>query len=294
VSDTPLAELVSARITAPSPSVARAWEEQLRRLWERGRAAWPGLEVSAQDFVHHLLPHWPAEGDGAAFLAALHGEDLYLCCACARGVAAALLSFDRSVLASVPAFVVRVDPSPAFADEVRQILRTRLLLAKDGAPPRIAGYSGSGPLASWVRIAAVRTALNLRRNRDDRPKDEVDDTTVGHIAQAPEVELLRAQHRQTFHSALREAFLRLSPADRNLLRMHFAGGLTGERIAGLLQVNRSTVVRGLARIRMELFQEVRRQLRDRLRLPPSELDSFIRILRSHFNLSLTSLLKEDR
>lgn len=286
----PLTRVLQERIGA---AVSPDWEPALRALWEGGRAAWPAVPLPAEDFVRHLAAHWPAAGDGAAFLGSVDAADFYLACACVQGAPAALLAFDRAILASVPAFVARIDPSPAFADEVRQILRTRLLLSEDGAPPRLAGYAGTGALLGFVRVAAVRTALNLRRNRDDRPREDLDEATVGEIAQAPEVELLRAQHQQAFSAALREAFLRLSPANRNLLRMHFAGGLGGERIAQLLQVNRSTVVRSLARIRMEMFQEVRRLLQGRLRLPPAELESFIRAMRSRLSLSITSLLRED-
>lgn len=258
------------------------------QLWESGRAAWPEVELSAEDFVRHLASH-RLDGD----LAALYGGDLYLACACSQGTASALAAFERAILPNVPAFVARIDSSPAFADEVRQLLRTKLLVAAEGAAPKIGEYAGAGSLLGWIKVAAVRTALNLRRNREDRPHAEIDDATVGQIALEPEVDVLRAQHQQTFQTALRDAFQSLSAEDRNILRMHFAGGLTGDRIAELMQVNRSTIVRRLARIRMEMFQETRRLLSQRLRLPPAELDSFIQAMRSRLNLSLTSLLKEE-
>lgn len=276
-------------LTTPA---TQALEQRLGQLWEDGRAAWPDVELAAEILVRQVAGQRPEAGDVAAFLDTLDAGDVYLACACAQGNKAALHAFDRVILGNVPAFVARIDASPAFADEVRQILRTRLLLATDGARPRIAEYAGSGPLRSWVRVAAVRTALNLRRNQDDRPHDSIDVDTVGQLAQQPEVEVLRAQHQREFQAALRESFTHLAPEDRNILRMHFAGGLTGDRIAELLQVNRSTIVRKLARIRMEMMQETRRLLRDRLRLPAAELDSFIRIMRSGLNLSLGSLLKE--
>src|SRR5437660_1544495 len=57
------------------------------------------------------------------------------------------------------------DRDPAFADEALQVVREHLLVAKDGAPGRIAEYRGEGPLEGWLRVAAVRAALRLQRQR---------------------------------------------------------------------------------------------------------------------------------
>ncbi len=276
-------------------------EDRLRALWARGQSAWPAVELTGEDFARYLAGHLPVDTDPAAFLSEVHPEDVYLACACALGLPAALSAFDQAILSAVPAFVAQVDPSPAFADEVRQLLRTRLFLGTEGTPPRISQYAGTGSLRSWVRTSAVRTALNLRRNQDDLPALSLDRETIGQMAEQmagqmsgePEVAVLRAQHHEKFREALRQAFTHLSADQRNLLRLHFVGGLTGEQIATLLRVHRATVVRGLASARSTMFQETRRLLRDRLRLPPADLDSFVRLMRSQLNISLTSLLREQ-
>jgi hypothetical protein len=56
--------------------------------------------------------------------------------------------------------VARVHPGADAAAEVCQVLREKLLTSASGQPPRLAGYLGQGPLAAWLRAAAVRTALN--------------------------------------------------------------------------------------------------------------------------------------
>lgn len=276
-----------------SAEVAQLVGQRLLARWEEARTAWPEVELSQHEFAGHLARHRSQDVDAMAFLDGVNAIDLYLAAACALGKKSALAAFDRAVLTRVPAFVARIDTSPSFADEVCQQLRTRLLIAADNEPPRISEYAGSGSLLGWLRVTAVRTALNLRRNRDDRPHEDFDEATVGRLEHEAEADVLRAQHQRAFQDALREAFTRLSAEDRNILRMHFASGLSGERIADLLQVNRSTIVRRLARIRAEMFQETRRLLTARLRLPPEELDSFIRVMRSRLNMSLTSLLKES-
>src|SRR4051794_26918913 len=80
----------------------------------RGRAAWPGIELTDAQLDAHLARlELPAEPH----------EDLYLACACALGDAPAIDAFERSILAQVGSFVGRIDASAQFVDEVRQSLR---------------------------------------------------------------------------------------------------------------------------------------------------------------------------
>jgi RNA polymerase sigma-70 factor (ECF subfamily) len=52
-----------------------------------------------------------------------------------------------------------------FVEEVLQALRRRLLVAEPSAAPRIATYRGTAPLVTWMRAAALRVAVDLRRGR---------------------------------------------------------------------------------------------------------------------------------
>src|SRR5947209_904462 len=73
------------------------------------------------------------------------------------------------------AWVARVGREPSFVEEVRQTVREKLLVAAADAPPRIVEYTGRGALAAWLRIIAVRAALNLRRRRGDVAPDGASD-----------------------------------------------------------------------------------------------------------------------
>src|SRR5438876_233997 len=132
----------------------------LSELYEVGRSAWPDLSLDRATF-ERFLEERVALGVAPEKTRA-QAADLYLACACAHGAAGAVERFDRAHLAGLAAVVARVDPSPAFTDEVRQRLRTKLFVAEAGAIPKIAEYTGRGPLLSWVRVAALRTALNLK------------------------------------------------------------------------------------------------------------------------------------
>ena len=74
----------------------------------------------------------------------------------------ALAHFERLFLPAVDGYVGRLGLADAVVDDVRQELRIRLLVGED---PRIGQYSGRGPLAAWVRMAAIRTSARRKTTR---------------------------------------------------------------------------------------------------------------------------------
>src|SRR5262249_52635052 len=140
---------------------------------------------------------------------------------------------------------------------------------------------------------ALRTAMNLRRNRDDLPALDVDDVLVQKAAgDDPEAAYVRAHYQQAFLLALKEAIGGLSAERRNVLRLRFACDLSRQQIAGVLKVSRGTVVRWLATARREVLDRTLAILRARLRLTPSELESLVRLARSELPVTIGSLLRE--
>lgn len=270
-------------------------EQQLRDAHAQGSTSWSEVRLEISHFVRYVAERTPTCPDPTPQLAALHTSDLYLTCACVHGIGSALASFDRAILARVPSFITKIDSSSAFSDEVTQRLRARFLCADPGTLPGIAQYSGAGALINWVRVAAVRAALGIRRNFNERPGVSVDEATLQAMPMGgtPELENIRHHCQRQFTAALTEAFATLSPQQRNVLRLHFAVGLTGEQIATKLSIGRATVVRWLARAREHLMRETRRLLRQRLGLGPAELDSFIHAALSQLDMSLSYLLRNQ-
>lgn len=294
---TALAEVLVAHAEDAGPLVASVeLGEALAALWERGRTAWPRIALGAPAFVRHLATHLPAGEAPQGFLSTVNAADLYLACACAHGDAAALAAFDQSILAQVPAFLLRMDPSPSFADEVRQVLREKLLVAAAGATPKIAEYAGAGSLQGWLRVVTIRTAVSLRRKRDEQPGEDLDESVgkVLPVGQDLEIDYIRTRYQKEFKEALQAAFASLPQEQRHVLRMHFANGLTGDAIASVLQVNRRTVVRWLASGKSAMFQETRRLLQAQLRLSAGEFDSLINLVRSRLDVSIASLLQKSQ
>jgi RNA polymerase sigma-70 factor (ECF subfamily) len=261
----------------------------VRACWETGRAAWPTVQLEEALFAEHVATKVGAPEE----VERLDAAGLYLACACARGVPSALAAFDAQVLARVPEFLSRFQGGATLADDVGSVLRERLLVGAEGRPPRIATYAGDGPLAAWVRVAAVRAALNVLEKkeepvaRDEGARDRVPD------GDDPERALASARQREVFREVLGEAVSALPAQQRTALRLHFADGLSGDEIGARLGVSRATVVRWLSAARGLLERETRRLLAGRLRLSGAEAESLIASARSRMDLSLSVLLASE-
>jgi RNA polymerase sigma-70 factor (ECF subfamily) len=243
------------------------------------RAAWPEIALDEAVFMAWIAARAGGDGDGGE----LHAADLYLACACARGDAAALAAFERRYLAEVPRFLIGTRSRPDIVEEVKQRLRVRLFT---GERPRIEDYSGHGSLECWLRVAAVRTASNLRR--DERASGILEERS-----DEPRVDLerahLQARYGGHFQSALAHALARLEVRERTLLKLHFVERVSFERLAVMFQVHRATVVRWVAAARRRAFAETLAYLRDKLPASDAELDSLLRIVRSQLEISLRQL-----
>ncbi len=261
----------------------------LAGLHAAGRERWPRVPLEPALFVHHLARHSPAQP--ALGLSGLWIEDLYLACACAHGIAPALRALEDGYLRQVAERLSRRG-DPAFADEVMQALRQRLLVADEG-PPRIAEYSGRGGLLSYLRAAAYNLARDRHRQAAGAPI--ADD---GRLAEAlapaadPVVELADGRYRQELQRAVRESLLALPVDQRNILRLHYLDGLVLDQIAAVLGIHRSSAYRRLADAREAVRRSWHRLLTERLRLTPAELDSLAGVLRSRLDLSLAGALRD--
>jgi RNA polymerase sigma-70 factor (ECF subfamily) len=264
----------------------------LREVYETGRASRPTLPaLPPAEWVAQVAVHLPPDSDPKAYLRSLVAADVYLACACALEIAEAIATFEAEYLSRVPAYIAQIDGSPQFADEIRQILREHLLVRRKDARARIAGYTGRGALASWLRIVAVRIALDQRagaaRLRDDP-------SLLGELTadDSPELELLRARHAAALEDALKRALASLPSAERVLLRMYFSSGQNTSQIAAAFRVDRSTAARRLAAARQAVFDATKRILQEQLAIASSDFASLARALHDQLNLSLETLLAE--
>ncbi len=241
---------------------------------------WPGLD---EEQLHRLVEE--AVQDRTLTPELL--EDLRLTRACALGNSAAISGFD-ALLREEGGRAVR-PLNAGLVEEVIQQLRERLLVRPPGGEPRILEFKAEGSLRAWVRVVAVRTALNLQRSDPGTlvPLDLAEDPLA---ASDPELELFRARYRDTFRAAFADAVAGLSVRDRAVLRLHTLEGLTLARIGTMYGKDTSTVSRWLEQIRRTLRESTRAQLASRLALPPAELDSVVRAVDLEVSVSLARLL----
>jgi RNA polymerase sigma-70 factor (ECF subfamily) len=282
---------------ARSPGVqqhaAPELERRLRELLDACRAAWPGLGVPAEAFVRHLAEHLPDEGDLESCLSRMSCPDLYLACGCAEGDPAALAAFDASVLGQVPPVLLRMGLSASQVDEVVQVMRTKLLVADEHKErPLLATYAGRGALVGWVRTAARRTALSLRRNKDEQIGGTDERRVVENIPLPADAELdyIKSRYQAAFKQAVEDAIATLDAEQLSVLRMHYTEGLSIDRIAALLSVHRATAARRIRAAADAVRAETRRLLHARLQLRSGELDSLAGLVQSQLHLSLGRLL----
>ena len=276
-----------------------ALEAALARAFADGRARWPELDVSAESFVAHLARSVAAGTPApAAAVSLLHAADLYLACACANALPAALARFEAAHLTRLEVVLAGVVViTPEEVDEVRQQLRVKLLVGEPATarPPLISSYSGRGPLASWVRVAAVRQALTLVRDARIGARAGRRAAVEGALGTAlgadPELDFVKGRYKGDFAAAFEAALGEIADRERALLRMHVVAGLTLEKIGAIYHVDRSTVSRWLADARRALLDGTELQLRDRLGLGPAEFESMARLLTSQLEIDLPELLR---
>ena len=271
-------------------------EAQLLAALEQARKAYPSLAVPNEQFTAYLAQRMPAGAGVAEWLSSVQLGDLYLSCACALGDAKAMAQFDEKLLPQVAPAIAGIDSSPSFMAEVQQQIRRKLFLADGAAPPKIADYAGFGPLLHWLRVVAVRTALNYRRGEHRKDVPVEDDVLFELPGQARDLELdyLKTRYRRDFSAAFRHAISQLSSQERNVLRLRFVDGLSLSQVGAAYQADKSTVSRWIAKSRATVVELTREELTRRLRLDPKELESLMQLVHSQLDVSINSLLRRSR
>jgi RNA polymerase sigma-70 factor (ECF subfamily) len=287
-----LLRFVSADVTS-APEHAAAIEQCLTSMLGVGRSTWSDLSLSPDDFLRYLADRLPERARLPDALHGLNAAELHLACCCALRRPRAYLAFERYCFSMLPAVLSRFSSRDEFHDEVRQALRERLFVAKPGQRARIEDYSGRGSLVGWVRVAAVRLAIDLLRQRGKSLPSDEDALQTLTIEPDAELRIWVERYRDEVKSAFRESFAALSVSERNLLRWHHLDGLTIDELAAMKRIHRSTVARRIARCCELLATNTHARLVARLGMPASQIDSVMRLVRSQLELSIERWLGGD-
>lgn len=259
----------------------------IHELLEAARRAWPKVNIDATAFTTHIERLGAAEPSTAE----LRVAELYLAFACARQERWAIDYFMRELLPVAVTAARSVDREGHFDDDLRQHLSERLLVGRgDESPPKIRDYSGRGPLENWVRVVAIRTALNLLPQR--APAEPLE-AAAEFTGPDPELDFLKEKYRVEFKQAFEAAVSQVPPEDLNLLRMSVIDQLSIDKLSALTGVHRATAARRLSRARHVLCEATRVELIARLGLRGRELDSVMRLVRSNVHLSIARVLRAE-
>ena len=259
-------------------SIATALVEARRR--------WPDLAIDDNVAVRHLAATWNPESPEALLPA--FAAELVLAAGCLGGDAGAIRIFHKEMFERVDRVLARLGITGPDADDVKQDVRTKLLVSAEG-DAKLALYHGTGPLAHWVASVAGREALGTIRKR--KPTEAIgDDDFLADASDDPQLQALKNRHGADFKQAFQAAVAELEPRDRAILRALIVDDRSVNEIATVYGIHRVTASRWVSEVRQNLLVRTRNQLRDRLSLDASSLDSAIRMLDSNLELSLYRLL----
>jgi RNA polymerase sigma-70 factor (ECF subfamily) len=282
----------------PAASLGAELEQALERVMQRARSIPLPLEPEPAELLPHVARQLPPPSPKTSgtellrWLGRLRVEELVLAWACARGSPWAIAEFERLHFHVVDAALAQLPDAAAQAEEIKQRLRQRLFVAQPDAAPRIGQYSGRGSLRSWLRVAAIRCALNLvqQQGRELALGDEVLANLTSPGA-GQEIDHLKRRYRAEFRQAFEQALASLDTRERNLLRYHYLERLNIDQIGAIHGVHRTTVARWLARIRDTLLSRTREALMSQLRIERDEFESIMRLIDSQLEVSLARCLE---
>jgi RNA polymerase sigma-70 factor, ECF subfamily len=265
-------------------------EAALGEMIAAAHAQWPDITVDDAPFAAFAAARVLEARDLAAALRALPAGDLLLAYGCASGDRTAQVAFDH-LLDEVDAAAIAVRAPRDTIDEVKQMLRAQLLVARADKPPAIAGYAGRGSLRAWLRITATRELVRqIKKQLRDVPLEQaiLDQPGEGD----PVLERLKAEYRAEFAASLGEALIDLDARERTLLRLSVLDQLGIDEIGTIYAVHRATAARWLIKARAALVEATQRRLAGRLKLGEDEVGSVIRMIQSRLDVSVERLLDE--
>ncbi|MEZ4453987.1 MAG: sigma-70 family RNA polymerase sigma factor [Nannocystaceae bacterium] len=295
--DDALATTIARHLATTRADVDAAAVERLTATIAAGLAdagqRWPDVEVDADALARHLAARVDASLTIDAGVASLEVADLALACACERGDPRAIAAFAATYRGVLRAAFARVSARGVDEEDLQQRLFQRLFVAEGERAPRIAGYSGRGPLGAWVKVAATRLRIDVERKRSDkeRPLEDEDARLLDLASGDGELHFLKAHYRDRFKEAFQAALAALPPRERNLLRLTVVEGISATKIAALYNVDRATSKRWLVSARSQLLAGTRARLLAALKLGDEEFESLFRLIQSNLEVSMHRILE---
>jgi RNA polymerase sigma-70 factor (ECF subfamily) len=272
------------------------WDGRLNAALDEASRAGAAAWIARDDFAAALAARLndDDEADVARWWDHLRAGDLYLACACVRGVDGALERFERVYGEEIARIARRFERPGLAADDLIQLLRAKLFTTPGPeGRPRIATYTGQGFLQNWMRVTATRTFIDCCRTHDEPPEVPMRNDLVAVLPEPkgdPELALLKREHVTHFKASFAEAVAGLDSADRLLLKQHLIERLTIDQLGALYHLHRASAARRIAKARDALLVATRIALARRLGVPPERVASVLELVASRLEASIERLL----
>jgi RNA polymerase sigma-70 factor (ECF subfamily) len=265
-----------------------ALESVLTNLYAAGSAAHPDIELDPTRFGSYVADcKTPLAGEDQA----LPAGDLFLACAALSGNQTALAKLRLISLSPIRSYLRRIDLPASSVDDVAQELWSLLLEGGPDRIPKLARYSGTGSLRSFIGVSARRLALMRCRHEAVVARAGARlATEVNALADDVELDFIKAEYRDAFRRAIEDALAGLDQRSRMVLRMRIVDDLTVDAIARTYAVAQSSVSRWIEKARAQVVSETRRLLCERLLLSGAEFDSLWRLVASQLEISVSDVL----
>ncbi len=218
----------------------------------------------------------------------LRPDDLYIAYATASGSNGAAEALDEAFVHKLGPAIRRVGTAPDAVPDVLQATRERLLT---GEHPRLAAYNGTVPLRNWIKLIAVRLAIDLARAGSVTTRLDASFAAQPIAAPAdPATLLAKTQFKASLEAVLRDELARLPPDRRLAFRLHFIENQSIDAIARQFAVHRVTVARWLWTLGEHIRENLQRRFRTEFGVAAPDFDSLVRVLRSTMSVDLRALV----
>lgn len=280
----------------PADELTQQYGEQLAAICQQARGAHPAVGFDDRVLIEAIARHAPEDPrELADLLERLHAGELMLAVAAGTGSQAAISALERTFATTLGITCRRFAGPGHTADDLMQILRTKLFVAEPGEQPAIAQYNGQGSLDNWLRVTAARLFIDLGRRKDRAREAPAGDDDLQLLEPSDlALDIVKAEYRAAVAKALHQAARQLEIGDRHLLRQHLVGGLSIDQIGAVLGIHRATAARRISKAREQLASRTRALLSSELQINDDELAEVFGLVLSKLDLSIGKLLATSR
>lgn len=269
-------------------------ETQLRQLIDQLQSIWPDINLSPEIFLAFIAERVREPITPEAFFSSMKFTDLYWACGCVQGDKTSISIYQEQIFPHLEKNLLAFELSSKIIEDIKQHLFQKLFIGDNQNKPKICYYLGEGDFLTWLRVVAIRHAIDLfRKGQKEAPLYEWAFSQLADEEDDPEMLFLKQKYHLEFQDAFKRAIVSLSSKERNLLRYQLIDELTWDQMASLYHVHRATIARWLHNIRSKLFNLTRQNLLSQLDLPAEEFESIIRLIQSQMHITITRLLTEE-